>query len=360
MIYKRGNVYWIEFMHNGQRVRRSTGVSNKKAAGDIERELRIGLARGTLGLEHRQPTPTLKQFAQPFMDQIALERASRPATVKFYSEKLSRLLEFEPLRDAQLNVIDESKIDAYIAWRMQQSIQPGRYQRRKAAKMPAEATVNRQLATLRRLLRMAYRRKLIQRVPQIKLLAGEGRREFVLAPEMERAYLAAAPEPLRSVAMLCLDTGMRLSECLYLRAADVQRQQMPGSPYGCIRVSRSKSASGLRFIPLSARAAAVVDENLAKQPVTWLFESDPGKPYLGTSLDHLHAKTRRALKLPAEFVLHSLRHTFCTRLAAAGADVWIIQKLAGHAHIVTSQRYVHAAPEALGIAVQRMTAGMLN
>ena len=346
MIYKRGNIYWLEFMHHGRRVRRSTGQTNKKAAVEMERELHLGLARGTLNLERRDPVPTLKQFAQPFMDQIGLERATRPATVKFYAEKMIRLLSYEPLRDTRLDAIDEARIDEYIRWRSAQGLKP--------------ATINRQLATLRRLLRMAYRRKLIHRVPQIKLLAGEGRREFVLSPEQERAYLMAAPEPLRSIATLCLDTGMRLGECLALKAGDVKRDLMPGAPHGCIRIAISKSASGLRFIPLTARAAGVTDVWMAKQPRVWLFESSPGQAYLGTSIDHLHARTRAMLKMPAGFVFHSLRHSFCSRLASAGADSWTIMKLAGHAQVTTSQRYIHAAPEALGLAIQRMIAGVGN
>ena len=51
--------------------------------------------------------------------------------------------------------------------------------------------------------------------------------------------------------------------------------------------------------------------------------------------------------LPALGV-HVLRHTFCSRLAAAGTDVYAIQQLAGHVDIKTTMRYVHLAPGAAG------------
>ena len=49
-------------------------------------------------------------------------------------------------------------------------------------------------------------------------------------------------------------------------------------------------------------------------------------------------KVRRALKLPDEFVLHSLRHTFLTRLGASGADAFVIRKTAGHFPVTVSER----------------------
>lgn len=35
-----------------------------------------------------------------------------------------------------------------------------------------------------------------------------------------------------------------------------------------------------------------------------------------------------------------LRHTFCSRLAMAGAPAKAIQELAGHQHLTTPQRYM--------------------
>jgi len=58
----------------------------------------------------------------------------------------------------------------------------------------------------------------------------------------------------------------------------------------------------------------------------------------------------------AEFVLHSLRHTFCTRLGEAGAEVFLIQRLAGHHSVTVSERYVHPTPESAVLAFRRLDA----
>jgi len=55
-------------------------------------------------------------------------------------------------------------------------------------------------------------------------------------------------------------------------------------------------------------------------------------------------------------VLHSLRHTFGTRLGEAGADAFTIMRLMGHSTVTVSQRYVHPSPEAVELAYERLTA----
>jgi excisionase family DNA binding protein len=44
---------------------------------------------------------------------------------------------------------------------------------------------------------------------------------------------------------------------------------------------------------------------------------------------------------------HSLRHSFCSHLAQQGCPPLMIQHLAGHAHLATTQRYLHLAPSHL-------------
>jgi len=62
---------------------------------------------------------------------------------------------------------------------------------------------------------------------------------------------------------------------------------------------------------------------------------------------------RKAL-FPADFVLHSLRHTMLTRLGELGVDAFTIMRIAGHSSIVVSQRYIHPTPEAVERAFERL------
>jgi site-specific recombinase XerD len=79
------------------------------------------------------------------------------------------------------------------------------------------------------------------------------------------------------------------------------------------------------------------------------------KPLTRHYPSELFRAMRDALGIPPDCVLHSTRHTFCTRLGNAGADAFTIQKLAGHSSITISQRYVHSDRAAKETAI-----GMLD
>lgn len=86
----------------------------------------------------------------------------------------------------------------------------------------------------------------------------------------------------------------------------------------------------------------------------WVFPGDDGKPFLGSSLDHQHKRVRDLLRLPVDFVIHSLRHTMLTRLGESGADAFTIMRVAGHSTVTVSQRYVHPSPETIERAFERL------
>lgn len=167
------DICWFEFEFKGERIRQSTHTANEKAARQIEAAHRLRLAKGEAGIEERLPAPTLADFAPRFESAIQTLCAEKPATVSFYQEKLRRLLADRQLAGARLNAIDEAVIDGYKQRRTRQASRYGR--------PLSPASVNRELATLRRLLRLAQEWKVLDRVPRIRLLRGERNREFVLS-----------------------------------------------------------------------------------------------------------------------------------------------------------------------------------
>jgi integrase len=299
------------------------------------------LAKGDYGILDRPEAPLLKNFSQRFLDAIQVRCAAKPATVLFYSKKLARLLMFESLANSPLDEIDEVLIEKFVQHR---------------SKQVSPASVNRELATLRRLLRLAQEWKVIDRVPRIRLLRGERTRDFVLSHQQEHLYLEAAPQPLRDVALLMLDTGLRLGEVVALQWRDVHLEPVNGARYGYLQIRDGKSANARRNVCLADRAKAMLEERIAIRKSHWVFPGDPGKPFQATSLDHQHAKLRALLKFPSDFVLHSLRHTLLTRLGHAGVDAFTMMRIAGHSSVTISQRYVHPTPETLERAFERLEA----
>lgn len=63
-VYKRGGVYWYNFVFQGQRIRESTGLTNKTAAGRAEAIRKSGLAEGRAGIVRHKPRPTFEDFVK--------------------------------------------------------------------------------------------------------------------------------------------------------------------------------------------------------------------------------------------------------------------------------------------------------
>ena len=345
-IFKRGNVYWYHFLFNGEHIQESTKQGNPRTARQIEAAKRTALAKGEVGIEERKAAPMFSAIAQRFLDHVEARHENKPQTIQFYAAKLNRLLEYQPIAGARLDRIDEGIIEGYVV-------------ARRAAVGPA--TVNRELATLRRMLRLAHEWKEIQRVPKIRLLTGERVRDFVLSRKQEEIYLAACPQPLNDLAVLLLETGLRIGEALHLEWADITLEPVNGARFGFLRVREGKSKNARRVIPLTDRASSMLRERLESKASQFVFANRDGQPYLGTSINHLHRDAvapkingkRRAL-FPGDFVLHSLRHTMLTRLGESGVDAFTIMRIAGHSSIVVSQRYIHPTPEAVERAFERL------
>jgi len=320
-IFKRGHTYWFHFYFNGEHVQQSTKQGNPKVARQIEAAHRTRLAKGEVGIvEKKAPAPTLKGFAERFKDSIKVRSAEKPQTVRFYLSKLDRLLEFQALASARLDAIDEALIETYVQSR-RETVSP--------------ASVNRELATLRRLLGMAYQWKVIDRIPVIRKLDGERNRNFVLSREQEAKYLEAVEQPLKDAALLALDTGLRASELMALGKADVHLETTNGAKFGYLRVIVGKSKNAARAVSLT-RVSAMLRIRMAKQRLT------------------VGGRARTALGLPKDFVIHSLRHTFLTRLGEAGVDAFTIMRIAGHSSVTVSQKYVHPSTEAMERAFERL------
>jgi integrase len=114
------------------------------------------------------------------------------------------------------------------------------------------ATINRDLAVLRRMMELAERKLLINESPfrDVDFLEErkQRRRPHILTFEEEDRVLAAAVPHIRALAVLILETGMRSSrEALSLSWSNVDFVN------DLIHVPESKTRAGERTIPVSTR-----------------------------------------------------------------------------------------------------------
>jgi integrase len=226
------------------------------------------------------------------------------------------------------------------------------------------STANNSLRVLRRVLNLATEWGVLAISPKVKVLSGERRRERVIRPEEEARYLAAAPEPLASIATVLSDTGMRPEECFRLCWEHVTWFH---GRNGALLVTRGKTAAARRVIPMTPRVRSVLesrwnDANKPEEGYLWLAATRSGhvEP---SSLRKQHAKTFKTIAEEADkrnekpvrpFVLYSFRHAFLTHLGESGCDAWTLARIAGHASISISARYVHPSEDAVLDAMSRL------
>jgi site-specific recombinase XerD len=166
----------------------------------------------------------------------------------------------------------------------------------------------------------------------------------VLSGEEVGGLLSAAENVKhRVLLMTAYSGGLRVSELVGLRVADLDSDRM------LIRVVQGKGKKD-RLTLLSERALTELRAYWRRyRPDPWLFPGlIPGSPLCHSSAQRIYQQAARKAGIRKTGNIHTLRHSFATHLIEAGVDVTIVQKLLGHASVLTTIRYVHISRKLIG------------
>jgi integrase/recombinase XerD len=161
----------------------------------------------------------------------------------------------------------------------------------------------------------------------------------ILSPEEVRQVLSCVrPRKARTILTVCYAAGLRISEAIALKAADIDSQRMT------LRVDQGKGQK-TRYVMLSEQLLAILrDWYRAARPKEWLFPGlIPGShitPKSVWSACELGAQ-RSGVSKPV--TPHLLRHAFAVHLLEYGTDLRTIQLLLGHKSLSTTARYLRLA-----------------
>ncbi len=334
-VFRRGHVWWYNFVFQGIRYQESTRTITREAALQIEATRKAELAS-----LRSSETPTriairFTEFVKTEFDSwCAVEHKDRPSTYARYMRSVQVLNAF--FGSQALQAISAGAVEKYKIQRSQQ--------KRKHARdghLVTPAAVNRDLAVLRILFNYALRLGIVTTNPVIgvRFFREHQNHLRVLSPDEEQRYLSTASPLLHDVAVVMLETGMRPGEIYHLRKLDVDLD------LASVQVRSGKTANAARYIPLTARACEILKMRLHHAQTEWLFPCpfNSSKPVLDVRKAHDAAVRRAKLSLP--FRLYDLRHTALSRMAMAGIDLPTLKELAGHSQIQMTMRYVHPTPE---------------
>jgi len=332
-ILKRGRYYQINYMANGKQVFESTKSTSRRFAQKLLAIRKAEVAEGRYRLPASKP-PQLSEYADQFLETI-----QHPNTKRTYASSIQMLKKF--FGTARLNQISAGRIEAFKRERLKGGTGP--------------ATINRNLAVLRRMLKFAARERLIAQSPfnEVDFLEERScrRQPHILTFEEQEKLLAVAPPRLRVLVVLLTETGLRVGkEALRLKWEDVDLAN------GVIHIRQSKTLAGRRSVPLSelCKAELLCWKGLCGPEFSeWVFPSfeNTRHPLQGGRKAWVSALRKAAIPY---FPVYNLRHTFASRLNGAGASPITVAQMLGHTSTGIVQTYARVLDDTRRDAVRKL------
>ncbi len=204
----------------------------------------------------------------------------------------------------------------------------------------SNATINRKMAALSKLLRKAYKMGDVHSLPEFKRQKEKAGRIRFLDRDEETALFSeirAHSEHYYHFCLFLVDSGARLSEGLNLRWGDIHKNRVT---FWVTKSGRSRS------VPLTQRAVDAIaacdrrhagpfaDIDQQRFRVAWHNAKDA----IGFADDK-------------DVVPHVLRHTCASRLVQGGIDIRRVQMWLGHHTLTMTMRYAHLASHDLDMCV---------
>lgn len=320
-LVKRGEMYHAAWYvrEGGKRKKRWKSLSrDERTARRMLREIERNVELKSVGL--RQSIPW-RDFEEKYLDWF--KGTHRPSTViriGIIFRHLTRLYPIQSLTD-----VTHELMDRYLVTRKDmEGIDP--------------ATINRELGAIRAAINKARKWKHeTSDLRDVERLPVPEKEAVVFTDEQIWTMLDRADPLFRMIILLGLYAGLRRGEMLQVRWQDIDWSgPVPIMTVGCdVWITKT---GDIRKIPLGPKLAEPLrawkavcgnSENL----IPWKHA-----PHQLTNMFTYFLRKRCGVK---EGSIHSLRHTFVTRLQQKDVHGGKVQRLAGHKNYRTTERYTH-------------------
>ena len=330
-MFKRAGVWWTCIRHNGKKIQKSLETTDRKLAKAIEAKVRTEIVEGSYFEKLVGRNKTFKDMIKRFMQEYS-PKVSK-ATKTSYSTSLTHFNPF--FKETKLIDITPKMISRYKVLRIDEGAKP--------------ATINRELAMLSKAFSLAVKdwewikENPVSKVQKEKV---DNKRDRWLNKDEEKQILDNSPDWLREIVTFGLHTGLRLQEILSLEWSRVNLFRRT------ILIKETKNGNP-KTLPLNKIALDVLNQRSTVKSIKndFVFFNCNGEKINSNVLRTAFYSVLKKVGID-DFRLHDLRHSFATRLAQAGVDIYKISKLLGHKDIKMTQRYAHHCPDSLRDGVE--------
>jgi integrase len=316
----------------GKQVCKSTKTSNKRRARYMLEKWETNLFEKRCDLPTSDP-PYFEKWADEFLKEVR-----HPNTRRRYTSSVGKLK--GNFAGVLLSNISAAQIEEYKQSRLAAGVEP--------------ATINHDLRVLKKALRRAESSNLIARTPfkGVEFLAQADPHEaHIVTFEEEEKILRVAAPLIRVLVILILETGMRSH-----REALVLKWDAIDFINNFIRVRESKTRAGIRNVPMSTRCKTTLlwwRTMIGPEFSPFVFPNrrTPAQPM--KDVRHSWAKALEDAGLEY-FWIYNLRHTFASRMSAAGVSDLFVGQIIGHKTPGILQKYSRAIDEYRRDAVRKL------
>jgi integrase len=312
------STWWLQYSVRGKRYRESSGSTNRADAVKLLKR-RIGEAVEGRPIGHDIEKTTFEDLAQILLDDYKANGRHSTRRAKSATQNLRRFF-----ADSRAIDMTEDRFNAYIVFRQEEKA--------------ANATINRELAALKRAFRLACKKAGMP--PRFRMLRENNARKGFFEPEQFKAVLQHLPEDLKPVFEVAYITGWTVSSELLTRKwqhVDLATNWLRLDP------GESKNSEG-RMFPLTPELRDVLSQQLEKtrqlekateRVIPWVFHRNgkPIKDYYGA-----WDEACRLAGLP-DRIAHDLRRTAVRNLERAGVPRSASMKMTGHKTESVYRRY---------------------
>ena len=176
---------------------------------------------------------------------------------------------------------------------------------------------------------------------QIPLFKSKRRLPKILREEELNIFFDACENyEYKTIFMLIYGTGLRISEATNLRIEDVDSKNMR-------LFVRNGKGERERYTVLPDKSLEMLRKYYEMYKPNhkdgYLFLNEFGNPLKVGRLREYFRKYRRKAGISEDFIVHSLRHSFATKLVEEGVPLVQVKELLGHSCIRSTMTYVHVA-----------------